>query len=168
MNGPFIDEVLHTARNGTNPTLITKMRSGFLLMGFQQFLPGYVVLFADPPAFSLNDLPLVERSNFLDDMAIAGDAVLCCTEAYRMNYEILGNKAPILHAHIFPRYMHEKEDYRTGPVWRYSQEIFNSAMFDKEKCHSLMESIQLEVKASLEKCAQQGGAPDALSGAGDL
>ncbi len=154
MNDPFINEVLCTARNGTNPTLISKMRSGFLLMGFQQFLPGYVVLFADPPASSLNDLALTERSRFLTDMTIAGDAVLGCTDAYRINYEILGNQTPILHAHIFPRYMHEKEEYRIGPVWEYSQEVFNSVMFDKEKYHSLMESIRLKVKALLNKCAQ--------------
>ena len=146
MNDPFINEVFQTAREGINSTLITKMRSGFLLLGFQQFLPGYVVLFADPPVSCLNDLSFEERANFLRDMSIAGDALLRCTEAYRINYEILGNESPILHAHIFPRYMYEKEQYRKGPVWLYKEEIYNSVMFDQERHKDLIDNIKSEVE----------------------
>jgi diadenosine tetraphosphate (Ap4A) HIT family hydrolase len=145
MNDPFINKVLKTAREGTNPTLITKMRSGFLLLGFQQFLPGYVVLFAYPPVSCLNDLSLEERANFLRDMSIAGDALLKCTDAYRINYEILGNESPVLHAHIFPRYLNEKEEYRKGPVWLYKEEIYNSVMFDIEKHNGLIKAIKQEI-----------------------
>lgn len=146
MNNPFINEVLKTAREGINPTLITRMSSGFLLLGFQQFLPGYVVLFADPPVSGLNDLFLEERANFLRDMSIAGDALLKCTDAYRINYEILGNESPILHAHIFPRYMNKKEEYRKGPVWLYNEEIYNSIMFDIVKHTGLISAIKQEVE----------------------
>lgn len=140
------NEVLQTARQGTNPTFITRMRSGFLLLGFQQFLPGYVVLFANPSVSCLNDLSLEERTGFLRDMSVAGDALLKCTEAYRINYEILGNESPLLHAHIFPRYMYEKEEYRKGPVWLYEEEIFNSVMFDIEKHNGLIRTIKQEVE----------------------
>ena len=146
MNDPFINEVLKTAREGINPTLITKMSSGFLLLGFQQFLPGYVVLFADPPVSCLNDLSFEDRTNFLRDMSIVGDALLKCTDAYRINYEILGNESPFLHAHIFPRYMSEKEEYRKGPVWHYEEKIFNSIMFDKETDAGLMKAIRHEIE----------------------
>jgi diadenosine tetraphosphate (Ap4A) HIT family hydrolase len=142
----FISEVLRTAREGINPTLITKMSSGFLLLGFQQFLPGYVVLLADPPVSCLNDLFLEERANFLKDMSIVGDALLKCTDACRINYEILGNESPILHAHIFPRYMNEEEEYRQGPVWLYKEEIFNSVMFDKVTHNGLISAIRQEVE----------------------
>lgn len=155
MNYPFINEVFQTARDGINPTLITKMSSGFLLLGFQQFLPGYVVLFADPPVSCLNDLSFEERANFLRDMSIAGDALLRCTEAYRINYEILGNESPVLHAHIFPRYMYEKEEYRKGPVWHYKEEIYNSVMFDQERHKDLIDNIKSEVETLQGKISKQ-------------
>ena len=121
------------------------MSSGFLLLGYQQFLPGYVVLFADPPATGLNDLSLEERTIFLKDMSIAGDAVLKCTEAYRINYEILGNESPVLHAHIFPRYLHEEESLRKGPVWLYDEKKFNSVMFDHERDKILLNAIKNQI-----------------------
>ena len=114
-------------------------------MGYQQFLPGYVVLFANPPAVSLNDLSLEERTIFLKDMSIAGDAVLKCTDAYRINYEILGNESPVLHAHIFPRYLHEEEPLRKGPVWLYGEKKFNSVMFDHEKDKILLNAIKNQI-----------------------
>ena len=115
-------------------------------MGYQQFLPGYVVLFADPPATSLNDLSLEERTIFLKDMSIAGDAILKCTDAYRINYEILGNESPVLHAHIFPRYLYEEELFRKGPVWLYGEQKFNSVMFNRDKDKKLLNDIKCEIQ----------------------
>ena len=43
-------------------------------------------------------------------MATIGDALLEVTGAFRINYEILGNLEPALHAHIIPRYLNEPED----------------------------------------------------------
>jgi len=34
-----------------------------------------------------------------------------------MNYEILGNVEPALHAHIIPRYSWEPPEQRRQPVW---------------------------------------------------
>jgi diadenosine tetraphosphate (Ap4A) HIT family hydrolase len=50
-------------------------------------------------------------------MARLGDAVLAVTGADRINYEILGNVEPALHAHIIPRYASEPADLRKTPVW---------------------------------------------------
>ena len=146
MKEPSIEETIQSSRDGTNPGLITPMRSGFLLMGFQQFLPGYVLLFSDPPVPSLDDLSFDARTVFLQDMAIAGEAVLKCTEAYRMNYQILGNKTPALHAHIAPRYLHEDEKFRLTSINKYDDDVFNSVMFDKVKHKPLMDDIKIEIE----------------------
>ncbi len=37
----------------------------------------------------------------------------------RVNIEILGNKDPFLHAHIWPRYAWEADAMREKPVWLY-------------------------------------------------
>jgi len=52
-------------------------------------------------------------------MTLLGDALLKVTGATRINYEILGNSEPELHAHLFPRYAHEPEERRTKPAWFY-------------------------------------------------
>jgi diadenosine tetraphosphate (Ap4A) HIT family hydrolase len=57
------------------------------------------------------------RRQFLEDMARVGDAVLAETGAERLNYEMLGNVEPALHAHIIPRYAWEPPERRRQPVW---------------------------------------------------
>jgi diadenosine tetraphosphate (Ap4A) HIT family hydrolase len=50
-------------------------------------------------------------------MARLGDAVLRVTGAERINYEILGNVEPALHAHVIPRHRSEAPEARKQPVW---------------------------------------------------
>lgn len=44
------------ARSGNNPFVIGRMKSGWLVLGETQPLPGYCQLLADPIVSSLNDL----------------------------------------------------------------------------------------------------------------
>lgn len=100
---------------GENPLVVGRMRSGFVVMGDSQFLPGYVLLLAFPQVSKLNDLSGPERAQFLSDMALVGDAQLATLPAIRSNYVILGNLDPFLHAHIWPRYTDEPEAHRSLP-----------------------------------------------------
>jgi len=93
------------------------MPSGWAVLGDPQILPGYCLLLPDPVVPHLNALTNSERIRFLDDMAALGDAVLAVTAADRINYEILGNVEPALHAHVIPRYGSEPDDRRRTPVW---------------------------------------------------
>lgn len=115
----LIADRIALARSGNNPWVISKLPSGWAVMGDVQFLPGYCLLLADPVVPGLNDLSPMLRPQFLQDMARIGDALLNSTDAYRINYEILGNSEPELHAHIFPRYMRETEERRRMPAWFY-------------------------------------------------
>jgi diadenosine tetraphosphate (Ap4A) HIT family hydrolase len=97
-------------------------------MGDTQHLPGYCILLSNVDgAQHLSDLPLADRVAFLTDMALVGEAVLlACRLAdrqfRRVNYEILGNTVPLLHAHIHPRYGWEPAERVGWPVWRYPDE----------------------------------------------
>lgn len=82
-------------------------------------------------------------------MTIIGDALLEVTEAYRINYEILGNLDPALHVHIFPRYLQEPEHYRKGPVHHYPLELRTSRPFDWERDRELMAVIATAIKSKL-------------------
>ena len=88
-------------------------------MGDVQFLRGYCLLLPDPVVPHLNALTGEARTTFLRDMTAVGDAVLKLTQAVRINYEMLGNLEPALHAHIIPRFDDEPADLRTKPIWFY-------------------------------------------------
>ncbi|MGV8025149.1 MAG: HIT family protein [Anaerolineaceae bacterium] len=112
-----------------------------------QFLRGYCVLQADPVVESINTLDPSQRASFLCDMVLVGDAIMEVTDAYRINYALLGNSDPVLHAHIVPRYLSEPEELRKGLPWSYTNMVDDSMMFsiehDKELLDQLRKSIQM-------------------------
>ena len=135
----LIHHRVEAARQGKNSTVICQMKSGWVVLGDVQFLRGYSLLLADPVVADLNSLPLAQRHQFLQDMTIVGDALLQVTGAARINYEILGNREAALHAHLFPRYATEPEDYRHQPVWFYDRA--HAPQFDLAKDRELMNEI---------------------------
>jgi diadenosine tetraphosphate (Ap4A) HIT family hydrolase len=113
----LIHERVALARAARNPTLIGRLASGWAVLGDCQLPRGYCLLLPDPVVPSLNDLEHAERASFLSDMAAIGDALLAVTGAFRINYEILGNSDPALHAHVFARHASEPPERLRGPVW---------------------------------------------------
>lgn len=138
-----IHERVEAAREGKNPRVIARLGSGWAVLGDTQFLRGYCLLLPDPVVGSLNDLDEEGRSAYLLDMTRLGDAVLRVCRPRRINYEILGNLEPALHAHVFPRYTEEPEHLRTRPVWLYPQEAWTGAdhAFGPEKHAGLMHAL---------------------------
>ncbi len=138
------------AQNGQNPTVLCRMPSGWAVFGDFQVLNGYCLLLPDPVAPSLNDLDEAGRAAFLRDMTLIGDALLeVFPTAARINYEILGNSEPALHAHIIPRYHAEPEDLRRGPVWFYNWD--QAPPFDPARHKPLMEKIAAAIQKRLDE-----------------
>jgi diadenosine tetraphosphate (Ap4A) HIT family hydrolase len=115
-------ERLAMLADGRSPMLIARMPSGFAVMGDHQFLPGYSLILAYPEVNHLTDLSVAERARYLVDMSRLGEAVMAATNCLRVNYSILGNLDPFLHAHVFPRYSWEEDLYRLAPPWKYPDE----------------------------------------------
>jgi diadenosine tetraphosphate (Ap4A) HIT family hydrolase len=151
-----LDRIASAAR-GENPTVLAKMRSGFVVMNDTQFLPGYCILLGYPRVNGLNDLNLKARADFLVDMSLIGDAISAVCQPLRINYDILGNTDPFLHAHIVPRYMWEEETMRKGPVWLYPKEKWSleTHQFSIEKHGELKRSLS----QALQKLAAQAADP---------
>jgi diadenosine tetraphosphate (Ap4A) HIT family hydrolase len=145
----LIHQCVETARAGTNPTVISRVPSGWVVLGDVQFLRGYSLLLADPVVPDLNSLDEKQRIRFLQDMVILGDALLEVTGAYRINYEILGNTEAALHVHVFPRYMAEPEELRKGPAWLYDREYRLSIKFDKDRDKELIQEIAKAIERRL-------------------
>ncbi len=137
----LIHKRVDSARHGSNPYVICQMPSGWAVLGDHQFFRGYCLLLPDPVVPDLNHLSVSARSQFLLDMALIGDALLSSTDSHRINYEILGNTDEALHAHIFPRYMTEPDNYRKGPTWNYPSEERRSIPFDSDKDAQLQQAL---------------------------
>lgn len=105
------------ARAGDLPPVVARLRSGWVVLGDPQILPGYCLLLPDPVVDDLHALAPVARLQFLEDLGLLGQAVAELTGARRINYEMLGNVEPALHAHVIPRYDSEPESLRAKPVW---------------------------------------------------
>jgi diadenosine tetraphosphate (Ap4A) HIT family hydrolase len=125
------------------------MPSGWAVLCDSQFLRGYTILLADPVVPSLNALNQAGRAQYLLDMSVIGDALLEVTGAYRINYEILGNTDPALHAHIIPRYMTEPETWRKGPPLSYPKEVYTSIRFDYERDKELIGQLAQAIQTRL-------------------
>lgn len=131
------------ARAGTNPKVICRVPSGWIVAGDVQVVRGYSLLLPDPVVPTLNDLEGAARARFLHDMALAGDALLTLTGAIRINYGMLGNVEPALHCHLFPRHSDEPAPLQLKPVWAYDWS--EAAPFDPQAQRPFMEAMAAEV-----------------------
>ncbi|WP_226679085.1 HIT family protein [Mesobacillus jeotgali] len=136
-----------SAHLGNNPMVIAKMKSGFAAIGDTQFLPGYCVLLPSKPFGSLEELDFKQRSEYLLDMSLIGEAILKVCKPRRVNYSIYGNTDAYLHAHIFPRYSWEPSERIPYPVWQYpSEKWFNAEyQFSNEKHGELKNQLRNKI-----------------------
>lgn len=139
----IIHKRVQLCRDGAFEKCIAKMPSGWAVLGDVQFLKGYCLLLPDPVVPHLNAMSMDQRQAYLTDMTRLGDAVLAVTGAVRINYEMLGNIEPALHAHVFPRFNDEVEELRTAPVWFYDWKA--APEFNAVTHQPLMDRIKAEL-----------------------
>ena len=141
MEHTLIHDRVAAAERGENPTVICRMRSGYLVLCDKQTPSGWCILISVPVVADLDNLNAEQRAAFLSDMAAAGAAVKQVTGAYRINYSILGNTDPALHAHIQPRFLSEPDALRSQPLWAIWQHL-QSVPFDAQRDRAMMLKIQ--------------------------
>lgn len=143
----LIHRRVEAAQQGKNPTVICRMPSGWAVLADTQLLRGYCILLADPVVSDLNVLSLQQRTAYLRDMTIVGDALLEVTGATLINYETLGNTERALHTHIIPRYADEPDELRSGPAWFYKWS--DAPQFDLERDKELMQKLADSIQRRL-------------------
>lgn len=113
MSNPIADRIARI-KAGDDPHALGPLRSGYAIFSNQQpaALAGCCMLLPDPTPAHLNDLTHDERSLFLSDLAILGDAVREATGCERLNYLMLCNQVPWLHGHVVPRFADEDPSRR--------------------------------------------------------
>ena len=85
------------------------------LLGPWQYYTGYCVLVSRRHHTELHHLQPAERSGFLDEMVLVSYAIEKTFQPRKMNCELLGNQAPHLHWHLFPRRADDPETLKA--VW---------------------------------------------------
>lgn len=140
----LIHRRVRECQQGVYPKLIGRVESGWVVLGDVQFLRGYSLLLPDPVVPHLNAMPESRRKVFLYEMSVIGDVLLELTGAIRINYEMIGNVEPALHAHLFPRYETEPESLRLKPAWFYDWE--QARAFDSAIDQPLMTEIATALK----------------------
>ena len=145
-----IHRLVESCRQGSDPSVIARLRSGWAVMGLRQVLAGYCLLLPVPVVPLLYALARGDRDVFMTELGLLGDAVLAATGALRINYAIFGNLEPALHAHVHPRYADEPEAMRTGNPWSYDWQ--QAPLFDARLHAPLRDLIRRQL-------AQLGAAP---------
>ncbi len=138
-----IHRLVERCRAGTYPPAVARMRSGWVVLGERQVVPGYCLLLPDPVVAHLNALSVAARGVFLLEMASLGDVLLELSGATRINYAMFGNAEPALHAHLFPRHESEPESMRALQPWALDWE---SAPAYEEHIHG---ELQRRIRAAL-------------------
>jgi diadenosine tetraphosphate (Ap4A) HIT family hydrolase len=103
------------SERGTNPFTVVRTETGYVNLGDCQYYEGYTVFVAKRCVNELHELPETERATYLHEMALVAEAVFEAFQPYKLNYELLGNAAPHLHWHVFPR--HADDPRQGGTVW---------------------------------------------------
>ncbi|HYV60578.1 MAG TPA: HIT family protein [Acidimicrobiia bacterium] len=106
---------IERAERGDNPFAVVRTATGYVNLADVQYHEGYTIFVAKRCVNELHELPEAERDLYLHEMALVAEAVFHAFRPRKLNYELLGNGAPHLHWHLFPR--HADDPHPRGPVW---------------------------------------------------
>lgn len=145
---PFFDpaclpRLAEEARTGATARLICPVPSGWALLEEHQAFEGACVLIAEQGC-GPGDSAL--KARFMADLNRLGGAVEHVTGCERVTYAILGGHAPVLHAHVFPRYANEPDAVKGLPPWLAAGE---ARRFDPRADGPLIERLRV----ALDLCA---------------
>ena len=101
---PLCAEVAGVAPANEYGYTIADLAMSRLRLAANQWVPGYCVLICHKHAREPFELSPEDRALFFEDMLHAAAVLEALYGAVKMNYQILGNAVPHVHAHIVARY----------------------------------------------------------------
>lgn len=111
-NCPLCAAVVTEAADDEYGTTVADLAFSRLRLVRNQFVRGYCVLISHRHVREPYELNDAERHLFFDDMMRVGRALERVFQPLKMNFELLGNAIPHLHAHILPRYYGDPAPHR--------------------------------------------------------
>lgn len=141
-------------RNGKNPWFVKELKTGYVILGWNQHFYGYSLFICKRHVVEIFDLDEPFRTQFLQEMVIVAEAVKNAFKAEKMNYECLGNGDVHLHWHIFPRVKGDLASYGNqgkGPVWWLPKEIMwsDSNRPDSDELEKMKAKLHAEIEKLL-------------------
>jgi diadenosine tetraphosphate (Ap4A) HIT family hydrolase len=91
---------------------ITDLPMSRLRLASNQFVRGYCVLICNQHVQEPYHLPRIQYLQFFADMTLVAQALERVFQPLKMNFQLLGNAVPHLHAHILPRYYGDAAPHR--------------------------------------------------------
>lgn len=118
---------------------IADLRLSRLRLGRNQYVRGYCILICAKHVQEPYHLTSDECSSFFEDMMHAARAVERVFRPLKMNFELLGNAVPHLHAHIVPRYYGDPAPGR--PLDPMAQQVTLTLPEYEERIRQLREAL---------------------------
>lgn len=105
-----------------------------------QFVPGACILYCRRHVLEPYDLNLEERQAFFEDLMLSARALANVFLPIKMNYQILGNMSPHLHAYLQPRFYGDVEP--AWPIDPWKEKVFLSDSEYRERISSIQEALR--------------------------
>lgn len=144
-----ICKTIEKSLNGDNPYFVKEMKTGIVVLGWNQHFYGYTLFMCKQHVTELYQLNSEFQAEYLKEMVIVAKAVSKAFDADKMNYECLGNGDTHLHFHLFPRKQGDLGEYGNngkGPVWWLPQKI----MWSNDNIPSSKELEEMKAKLIVE------------------
>lgn len=144
-----ICNTIEKSLNGDNPYFVKEMKTGIVVLGWNQHFYGYTLFMCKQHVTELYQLNSEFQAEYLKEMVIVAKAVSKAFDADKMNYECLGNGDTHLHFHLFPRKQGDLGEYGNngkGPVWWLPQKI----MWSNDNIPSSKELEEMKAKLIVE------------------
>ncbi len=150
-----ICKTIENSLNGKNPYFVRELKTGIVVLGWNQHFYGYTLFMCKQHAAELYDLEPDFQAEYLKEMVIVAKAVSKAFNAEKMNYECLGNGDSHLHFHLFPRVNGDLGKYGNngkGPVWWLPQNIMwsDDNIPNKNELETMKSRLNAELDALVE------------------
>lgn len=145
-----ICNTIRKSLNGENPYFVKELKTGVVVIGWNQHFYGYTLFICKKHATELYELEPVFQAEYLKEMVVVAQAVSKAFNADKMNYECLGNGDIHLHFHLFPRKTGDLGEYGNdgkGPVWWLPQSIMwsDDNIPDEKELKAMKAKLNIEL-----------------------
>jgi diadenosine tetraphosphate (Ap4A) HIT family hydrolase len=139
---PLCAEIASHENENAYGLKVANLRIGQVRLAREQHVPGWCELICHRHVREPHELAPTERSDFFADMVRVGAALERVYQADKINYQILGNLVPHLHAHIQPRFYGDA--YPGQPVsGRPAQPVYLTAEAYSERISAIRTALQV-------------------------
>jgi len=115
-----------------------------IFLAKNQYVQGYCVLICHRHVIEPYELTADERAKYFNDLALVGRGLQQAFKADKLNYNILGNVIPHLHAHILPRYFTDDAPNRPIDPGLKGREMYLSPQGYEERIKLIRSHIGAE------------------------